>query len=347
MGKHILSHQEIAGFCRNLSLLLQAGISQSDGVFLIAEGEEEGFRNILTGIGEQLDQGTSLSVAVENSGVFPVYVTGMIQVGEQSGRVEEALLALAVYYEDRSRFTRMVKNALAYPAMILFLMLAVIAVLLIKVMPVFDEVYASLGSGLTGVAAGLLQLGEWLKAALPVLLILLAVVVIVVLLFSWCTTFREALLAGWRKFFGDRGLSAQFHNAQFARALSMGLNSGLALEESIQLARMLFADVPAGAARCEKCIKMLQEGFSLAETLRDCGFLSAASCRMLTVGIKGGNGDKVMTEIADRLMEEAGIALEKTVSRIEPAMVLLASGLVGAILLAVMLPLANIMSAIG
>ena len=68
---------------------------------------------------------------------------------------------------------------------------------------------------------------------------------------------------------------------------------------------------------------------------------------MLAVGLKQGNSDQIMENIADRLLEQAEEALENTVAKIEPAMVLLASALVGAILLAVMLPLMNIMAAIG
>lgn len=347
MRKSILSYQEVAGFCRNLYLLVQAGIGLGDAVFLIAEEEEGQFQRILNGLGERLDQGAVLSDAMEQCDVFPAYVTGMLKVGEQTGRMEEALLALAVYYEDRSRISRMMRSALTFPAMIMLLMLAVIAVLLMKVLPVFDRVYVSLGSRLTGVAAGLLHLGGFLEASLPVLLVLLAAVAVCVLLFTCWTPFREAVLAVWQTRFGDKGVSAKFNNAQFARALAMGLTSGLTLEESVDLAQMLLADIPGAAKRCEQCAQMLREGVSLAEALGSSGFLPAASCRMLTVGMRGGNGDQVMTEIADRLMEDAELALERSVAKVEPAMVLTASLLVGIILLAVMLPLANIMSSIG
>ena len=63
--------------------------------------------------------------------------------------------------------------------------------------------------------------------------------------------------------------------------------------------------------------------------------------------MRGGNGDRVMTEVADRMMEDAGLALDNAVAKVEPAMVLAASVIVGMILLAVMLPLANIMASIG
>ena len=79
----------------------------------------------------------------------------------------------------------------------------------------------------------------------------------------------------------------------------------------------------------------------------DTGLLPAAACRLLTLGMRGGSGDEVMEEIARRLSDEAQLALESKVGKVEPALVLVTSVLVGAILLAVMLPLMNIMTTIG
>ena len=298
MRREGLSYQEVAGFCRSFYLLLQAGIGFGDAMFLAAEEEEGRFGEILKDLGERLDQGESLSVVMAGSGIFPAYVTGMVQVGERTGRLEESFYALAVYYEERSKKSRMVRNALAFPTMILLLMLAVIAVLLIQVLPVFDQVYISLGSRLTGIAAGLLHVGEILKASLPVLFVLLLILAVSVLLLIYCSKFRDFLVSLWQRKLGDKGVFARFNNAQFARALAMGLLSGLTLEEAMDLAGMLLADIPGAAKRCERSRRMLKNGGSLAQALRDNHFLSAAACRMLTVGMRGGNGDKVMSEIA-------------------------------------------------
>lgn len=347
MDRATLNNQQICGLCRGLALLLHAGIGLADGMFLLA-GEEQGAeKELLTRLGRQLDGGMLLSAAMEETGAFPDYVTGMARVGERTGRMEEALNALASYYEEREHTARRLRNALAYPSVILLLMLAVVAVLLMKVLPVFDEVYASLGSRLTGIAAGLLYAGQVLEAAMPFLLVLLAALVAVILLFSCWLPFRERCTRLVQKRFGDRGIFRRFNNARFARGLAMGISSGLPLEEAVELARMLLCDVPGAAKRCGVCAGLLAQGAALSDAMGEAGLLPAASCRMLAVGLRGGNGDQVMNQIADRLMEDAGDALEAGISRVEPAMVLTASLLVGMILLSVMLPLMNIMSSIG
>ena len=107
-----------------------------------------------------MDLGAQLSDAMDSVGGFPAYVSGMIRVGEQTGHTEEALQSLAQYYREREERDQQLRNALSYPAILMVLMAAVILVLLVKVLPVFDGVYASLGSRLTGFAGVLLQAGE-------------------------------------------------------------------------------------------------------------------------------------------------------------------------------------------
>ena len=341
------TYSEIAGLCRPLALLLHAGIGTADGVFLLAEEETKEMRPLLKELGVKMDEGMTLSEAMKESGAFPSCVTGMVYMGEQTGRLEEVLASLAQFYEQRSRSNRQIRQALAYPAMILALMIVVISVLLIKVLPVFDEVYASLGSRLTGVAAGLLHLGQLLDTAMPVLLGVLAVVALAALLYTYYAPIKEKVNAWWTARFGDRGTSRKFNNAHFARALAMGLGSALPLEDAVEQAGVLLSDVPGAAARCRACAEALRDGTSLADAMKNSGFLPPAESRMLAVGLRQGSGDQVMAEIADRLMDNANEHLEQSAAKVEPAMVLVASVLVGVILLSVMLPLMNIMAAIG
>jgi len=121
----------------------------------------------------------------------------------------------------------------------------------------------------------------------------------------------------------------------------------MAPEEAAELAAQLLADVPQAAQRCRACAEAIAAGTDLSDAMREAGLLPAASCRLLTVGIRSGSGDQVMEDIALQLSREASRALDTKVSRIEPAIVVLCSVLVGIILLAVMLPLLHILSAIG
>ena len=98
-----MTQDQIAALCRQLALLLHAGIGVADGVFLLSEEETGEMRALLQKLGSCMDGGKSLSEAMTESGAFPGCVTGMVHVGEQAGRLEEVLTGLAAFYEQRSR----------------------------------------------------------------------------------------------------------------------------------------------------------------------------------------------------------------------------------------------------
>lgn len=343
----ILTDLETALFCRGLALQLHAGISMADGIYLLAQDEtgrkQELFQNMATG----LDEGETLLDVLEKAGCLPEYVCAMVQIGQQTGKLEQTLQALADFYERRNSQKRQIRNALAYPSMVFVLMLVVVAVLLVKVLPVFDGVYQSLGGGLTGVAAELMHLGQLLERVMPALLVVLGVLLATALAYWKVSAFRELLSGCFRKYFGDRGIGRKFNNARFAQALTMGLSSGVTLEESLELAENLLKTVPGAAERCRKCKDQLYAGNSLAEAMAAAQLLPPTESRLLAMGLRAGKGDQVMDEISRRLSQQAEDTVEDAVSKIEPAMVLVSSVLVGLILLAVMLPLMNIMSTIG
>ncbi len=342
-----LTSLEAARFFRSLSLLLHAGLSMADGLHLLSQEEAGEKRKLLETMGAAMDRGLPLYTVMEEAAAFPEAATAMVQVGETTGRLEDTLLYLADYYDQQAQTVRQVKNALAYPALILVLMLAVIFVLLMEVLPVFDRVYASLGSGLTGLAGGLLVLGQGLKSAMPVLLVVLAAAAGAFLLYRFVKPLRESCNKWVLKTLGDRSFARKFNNAQFARAMAMGLASGMALEEAMGQAAGLLEHIPGAARRCRLCSQLLEQGGDLAESMEQVGLLDPALGKLLSLGLRSGSGDKTMAQIAQSLSRQAREDLEDKVAKVEPAMVLLCSLLVGAILLAVMLPLMDIMGAIG
>ena len=343
----MISNEEIASLCMELSLLLHAGVGTGDALALLAEESDDTYKGMLEEMAHQVDEGGTLSAALRSTGRFPVYVCGLIDVGEQAGQTEEALQALSRYYEARVRMDRRVRSALLYPAVMLALMLVVIGVLLVKVLPIFDDVYASLGGRLTGVAGGLLTLGRWLDGVMPVLWVVLVLLAVFLAAFSAVGSFRDNLLRKWKNRRGDKGLSWKMTVAQLAQALAMGLSSGLRLEEAVSLAAGLAEDQPLAKKRCESCLALLEKGETPGRAMKGSGLLPAAQCRLLELAQRSGAGDQAMTKIAEDLSEESETAIEEKVSRVEPALVLVCSVLVGLILLSVMLPLMHIMAAIG
>ena len=342
-----LTQSELSRIFRSLGSLLHAGISPAEGIYLLAREEAGETAALLERIGQELDLGGVLSQVMADSGAFPAWAWAMVRVGEDTGRLEEATGFLADYCDEQLRTRRLLKQSFAYPCILFALMLGVIALLLMKVLPVFDRVYASLGSSLTGTAGILLMLGRWLEGSLPAVFILLAMLLVLLGAFRFCQPVRRALTGWYRIRLGDRGVNRKFNNARFARALAMGIGSGMTAEEAVSLAGQLLEELPGAARRCEEARKLLEEGAALDDALQQTDLLPPARGRMLAVGLRSGNVDRILTDLADRMEQDARQALEDTLSRVEPAMVLLCAALVGLILLSVMVPLLDILAALG
>lgn len=343
-----LTNEDLSTLCKGIACLIHAGIGAGDAFASMSEDEKDpACCQMLLNMARRADDGVALATVFRETGAFPAYVCALLEVGERVGKLEEALTALAVYYEGRSRMDRRLRAALLYPSLLLMVLLAVVVVLLVWVLPVFDDVYAQLGSGLTGLAGGLLNLGIALRRVMPIMcVVLLAVVVLVVLTAAW-PDFRKKCMVIWRKRRGDKGVTRTIHTARFAQALSMGLSSGLTPEEAVQLATILAEGTEGFCKRCKDCLQEMEQGKSMPAALRESELLPRSECRLLEAGLRGGSGEYVMEEVAQRLLEESELELEAKVGRIEPALVIVTCAMVGVILLSVMLPLMHIMTTIG
>lgn len=343
-----LTQEQVGSLCRALAHLYHAGIGTGDALALLAEdasAQEE--KALLWEMSRQADEGYSLAWSFRQAGCFPDYVCSLMEVGARLGRTEDTLTALADYYENRARMERRLKDALLYPSVLLVVLLAVVVILLVWVLPVFNDVYARLGSSLTGVAGGLLALGALLRKLMPLLCILLAAAVILAAVMARSQSARAKLLRAWRSRRGDKGIARRINTARFAQALSMAMASGLNDCEAVSLAMNLAEDNEMFRRRCADCMEKLEAGASLSSALREAELLNKAECRLLEAGIRSGSGEGVMERIAHRMLEESEQELEALTGRIEPTVVVVMSVLVGVILLSVMLPLMHIMTAIG
>lgn len=348
MKKKALSNEYVSSFCLEMSLLMHAGIGTEDGLYLLIEDEsDKKTKRILEELAELVADGRPFSEALREVGAFPKYVSDMIETGEQSGRLEQSFQALSEYYDRQMQLSNQIRSALLYPVILMILMLVIIVVLLVKVLPIFNQVYEQLGGTMGGTAKMLLNLGDWLGKAMPVLCVVIGVIVLLAAVIGCSRPARGFFVGLYKRIFGHRGITRRLGESRFASAMAMGMMSGLNTEEAFRTA-MLFQDaVPKTKKRYQRCLEMLEAGDPLAQCFKGNKILEAAFCRILDLGAKSGTSDTAMEEIARRMDDSVQMEIERKVGKIEPTIVIITSILVGIILIAVMLPLINIMSSIG
>ena len=338
-----LTNEQIGSFCTALEHLIHAGIGLGDALVLLAEDEKElSLGGLLQSMAKAADGGATLADAMEQSGLFPRDAVHMVRVGERTGRVEESLAGLADYYDRMDEVERHLRSALCYPSVLFAAMTAVLLLLGTKVLPMFFDLYESLGGAVNGLAGVLFAVGEVLSPWVPLFWCLLLLFAGGMIAITTVPGLRRRLTD--RIFCGQNGAGKALRQAQFARALAMAVHSGLPGAEAVECAAEMLEHRPDSEERCRQCLAAIAEGRGFADAIGEAGLLPETECRLLTLGLAGGSGERAAEEVARRLERESEDAMDKTVSRLEPALVVISSLLVGGILLAVLLPLVDLMN---
>ena len=335
-------------FCRELHQLVRTGIPLAEGLTMLREDETDpDTRSWLEALCRSTEEGLPLASALRETGAFPAYMTDMVSLAEETGRLEDVLLSLQRHYDRQLRMAADIRGAVAVPVTLFAVMVAVVVLLVTQVLPVFDRVFAQLGVRMGAVATGMMNAGAVLAKAgtgLAVVLVILAAAALVVALVP---SLREKFVTGFRRSFGGRGVLGQVAVSRFASSMSMAVASGLSMEESVALSAKLCGGAREIDEKTERCRKEIEEGGSPADALADSGLFSGRDCRLLKLAEQTGSLPDTLEDLAQRQEEESLRRIDRTVGAIEPAIVVITSALAGVILLSVMLPLMGLLSTIG
>ena len=345
--KKKLNNEELITFCSQMALVLKSGISSLEGIYIMEDGDVSGEgKEILKEIREEIQMCGMLYPAMEKSGVFPEYALHMTEIGEQTGRLDETMEALAAYYQREEETLEAVKSAVTYPVAMLGMMLVIIAVLFVKVMPVFEQVYLQLGQEMTGVARNILNIGHWMRQSVLVLSVIAAIVLILAIGAVFSEKFRNSLFGQISKIGFMKKIAWKRARTRFASGMAMSLKSGLDMDESLLLAEKL-VDYEPLRKQITVCQEEIKKGETFPNALKEAHIFEGMQERLMVIGYETGATDDVMQQSADLYQKELQDQIQKMIGIMEPTLVGILCVIVGVILLSVMLPLAGIMAGIG
>lgn len=334
-----LSQAEIAAFCQQIAMVVNAGLPTYYGVSILRdEAADAQTKALLSEIYTPMEGGVPLYKAIQATGQFPGYMVHMIELGEETGRLEEVLLSLSNYYEREAQIRDGIKKAATYPLIMTLMMLAVIMILIAKVLPVFSQIYEELGSELTGVARTLMRISNLLNRYMIVFVILFVILMIIGLVLYHTDLGRVAFLHG--------KLATTIAASRFANCMYLALASGLDTDRGLTLAKELVNN-PHMQQRIESCEHDIRHGASFDRALLSSHIFSQLYASWITLGYKTGAMDDVMKRISEAYEEDTDEQLSHLVSVIEPSLVIILCIFIGLILISLLLPLLGIMSSIG
>lgn len=345
--KKTLSSGEISAFCAELALIIKAGVPMQEGILIMLEDAGDSRdREILETLHTHTDEGRPLAFAMRATDVFPKYVMDMVEIGEASGRLDEVMDSLCEYYERNEAISRSIKSAISYPAAMIVMMLAVILVLIIKVLPIFEQVFRQLGSEMSAFSRGIMDLGQVINRYSIIIVGVLVVVIAAFALLRLTTGGRALLTRVYDSFFLTRRLAEMVAVGRFASAMSLMLSSGLDTDHALDMAYELTQSAKL-RTKLDDLRKRITDGQSFSDALVAAKVFSGVYARIITVGFATGAVDTVMKKIAKRYEDELDARISNILAILEPTLVAVLSIIVGLILLSVMLPLMGVMSSIG
>ena len=337
----------ISRFTRQFATMIGAGLPMVQCLEILAtQLESPEFRKIANRIKEDVQSGSTLSEALgRHKKVFDDLYVNMVEAGEIGGALDTILVRLAGYREKADRLARKVKGALVYPIIVAIVAGGVTFAMLTFIVPVFAKMFGGLGAELPGPTQAILNISNFLRANLVTMIVLL-----VGSLVAFKFSLRNPKVAmGFDKFklrmplLGD--LIRKSAISRFTRTLSTLISSGVSILDALEITAKTAGNLVIQHA-IRKSMYSIAEGETITQPLKECGVFPPMVTQMISVGEKTGGLDDMLAKIADFYDEEVDAAVAALTSVIEPIIIVVMGAVIGGILIAMYLPMFEIIGKI-
>jgi type IV pilus assembly protein PilC len=340
-----VSAKNLAVFTRQFSVMIDAGLPLVQCLDILGSQEEDkNFSAVILATRSDVESGASLADAMKkHPKAFDALFTNMVAAGEAGGILDTILKRLATYIEKAVKLKSQVKSAMVYPVAVILIAGIVVGVILWKVIPTFANLFAGLGAQLPlptrvviAASNGLVRFGPFLIAGM--------------FLGAWGVKAFYATPRGRTVIDGLLlkvpvlgSLLRKIAVARFCRTLSTLLASGVSILEALDITART-----AGNAIVEDAIlttrKSIERGETIAAPLKETAVFPAMVVQMIGVGEATGALDTMLSKIADFYEEEVDVAVAGLLTLLEPIMIAFLGGVVGGIVIAMYLPIFDLIS---
>jgi len=335
--------KELYIFSRQLSSLIKAGVPILQALSMMREQTHAPYlKGVIAAIYQGIRDGKSFSECLAGyPKIFNAFYVAMIKVGEEGGTLKEMLLRLSEYLQSQEEIFSRVRSALAYPVLMMFVGLGTVVFILTFVMPKITALFSNMSEQLPLPTKILMSVSAFLENGW--MAVSIAVLAVILFLRTWGQSEkgRQALseLKMQTPFLKDFILKVEL--ARFCRTLEVLLKSGVPLLKGLEIAiPTLTNDVVK--KELGHCRKDLESGARLTESLKKSKIVPAMMTGILSIGEESGALEATLKEIADAYEQETNETIKTMTSLLEPLLILSIGLVIGAIVLAMLLPIFQI-----
>ena len=340
--------KELVIWTRQFAVMIDAGLPLVQCLQILGDQQENAvFQKVIRQVRSDIEQGGTFADALgKHPRVFSELFVNLVAAGEIGGILDTIMNRLAVYLEKADKLAAKVKGAMVYPITVTTVAIGVIVLLLVKVIPVFEKMFDDFGGVLPTPTQMVINISEFLQAYIVYMLIGGAV-----LLAAFFSGRRKSLAFRFKTdqialklpIFGQ--LLKKVAVARFTRTLGTMIASGVPILDALDIVAKTAGNMVI-EEELRRTRKSISEGKTIAEPLQESTVFPGMVVQMIAVGEETGSMEIMLNKIADFYDDEVETAVDAITSMLEPLMMVGLGGSIGAILVAMYLPIFKIAEAI-
>ncbi|MGN1083629.1 MAG: type II secretion system F family protein [Lachnospiraceae bacterium] len=337
--------RDLSVFCRQFQSILNAGVTIVEALGMLSDQtENKTFAQAIRETQAAVQKGSTLAEAMkEHPKVYPTLLVNMVEAGEASGSLETAMERMSVQFEKSSKLKALIKKAMMYPIVIIFVAFAVLIAMSVVVIPQFATMFESMGSELPAITKAVMAFSDFIIHRWYLLIIIIVVAV------AGIRTFAKT--EAGQEFFGKVSIKLPIFgklivknaSASFARTLSTLVSAGISLSDALEITSRSMKNILFRRAILE-ARKEVEQGANLSEPLRNSGLFPQMIPQMIKIGEETGNIDGMLTKTADYYEDEVEIATGSLTTLMEPLIIVVLGVIVGVLVIAMYMPMISMYS---
>jgi type IV pilus assembly protein PilC len=343
-----VKEKDLVVFIRQLATMIDAGVPLIQCLEILEEQQvDKLFKRIIGRIQRDVEEGSTFSDALrKHPKTFDPLFVSLIAAGEVGGILDVILNRLATYIEKSAKLKREIKGAMTYPAVVIGIAILVVIVILVYVIPVFAQIFSSVGKSLPGPTVFVMNLSDLVKNYIHWMALAVFLAAIGAKRFRNTKRGREITDRLFLRLPVFGILLKKVAVARFTRTLGTLLSSGIPILDSLDIVASTSGNtvIEKGIIKARAAIS---EGRTVAEPLSETKIFPVMVIQMIAVGESTGAMDAMLAKIADFYDEEVDTAVASLKSLIEPLLILFLGVVVGGLLVAMYLPIFQLSDAVG
>ncbi len=338
-----VSETDLVLFTRQLATMVDAGLPLVTALTALYEQadprKQAGLRRVVGEVSAQVQQGDAFNEAIsKHPNTFSRLYIAMVKAGESGGLLAEILDRLASFLESAARLKKKVKSAMTYPVIVIFIAVAITTFLIVRVVPVFGEIFADFGANLPAPTQFLLDVSSFIRGNWWIILLLIGAAYYSIRTFVRTERGRQ-LWDRWKlklPIFGP--LVHKICMTRFARTFAQLIRSGVPILEVMSIVGDTSGNYVVEAA-IKGVAADVEKGDHLTNSLSRQPIFPPMLIRMVSAGESTGKIDTMLEKMADFWDEEIEAILDALTSLIEPLLIVVLGVIVGGIVIAMFLPI--------